>query len=300
MKKEVNVGIDIGGSHISVGIVNKKGIILEQLEKYFTQEEKKKLKNVIEKFILNSINELKAKYELKKIGIGIAGTISNGVVLKSVNLNIKNYNIKEKVEKITKLKVNVKNDAKCASIAEYEFGGWKKYKNVIFLTIGTGIGGSYIYNGKLLEGEKYEGLEFGHMIIQKNGLMCNCGKRGCLEQYTSLLKFKENLIKKLELTKIAKGEEIREKMEKNPQKISKIKEEYINNLAIGISNIINIFEPEIVILGGGFAKYSYLILDDLKKQIVNSNLLFNSRKKVMIESAKLKNDAGIIGASMLS
>ena len=162
-----NIGIDFGGSHVAIGVVTNKGKIIEQIEKNFTIQEKQDVINVGIKFIVKTIKKLKEKYEFNKIGIGIAGSISNGIVLRAVNFGIENYNIKQVLEKKLNLEVRVKNDAKCACIAEYKYGDIKNHKNVLFLTLGTGIGGSYIYHGKLMEGFSAEGFEFGHTIIHK-------------------------------------------------------------------------------------------------------------------------------------
>ena len=165
--KKVNIGIDLGGSHVAIGVVTDKGEIIDQFEKDFTLEEKKDLINVAIGFIVETVNILREKYIFYKIGLGVAGSISNGIILKSVNLRIENLNIKQILEEKLNIEVRVKNDAKCACIAEYRFGESKKYNNVLFLTLGTGIGGSYIYQGKLMEGEQSDGFEFGHMIIHK-------------------------------------------------------------------------------------------------------------------------------------
>ncbi len=250
-------------------------------------------------YIVEIINKLKEKYEFEKFGLGMAGSISKGTVLKSVNLGIKEYNITEKLEKETGLKVNVKNDAKCAALAEYKFGKCKNYKNVLFLTLGTGIGGAYIYNGSLMEGSNFEGFEFGHMIIKENGLLCNCGKKGCFEKYAGILAFKRKIIERLGLSYEISGHDLRAEMKKAGDKILDIQEEYINDLALGLSNLINIFEPDSVIIGGGFARYDYILLEPLKQKILNSNLLFNPREDIVIESAEFGNDAGMIGASII-
>lgn len=165
--EKVNIGIDLGGSHVAIGVVTDKGEIIEQFEKNFTIEEKKNLINVAIDFIVDTVNSLKEKYKFNRIGLGMAGSISNGIILKSVNLGVENLNIKQILEEKLNIEVRVKNDAKCACMAEYKFGGIQNYKNVLFLTLGTGIGGSYIYHGNLLEGETADGFEFGHMIIHK-------------------------------------------------------------------------------------------------------------------------------------
>ena len=297
--EDINVGIDLGGSHVAIGIVDKNGKILDQYEKDFTVEEKKDLINVATKYIIENINMLKKQYSFSKFGIGVAGAISNGIILKSVNLGIVNYNIKQKLEEATKVKVIVKNDAKCAAIAEYKFGDCNKYQNVLFLTLGTGIGGSYIYQGNLMTGNSFEGFEFGHMIIKAGGVPCKCGKNGCFERYGSILVFKNKIIERLNLSYDISGPELREYMRISLDKIDDLIEEYLNDVSIGISNLINIFEPDCVVIGGGFARYDYILLAPLKNKLLNSNLLFNKRDVIKLQTAKLGNDAGIIGASIL-
>lgn len=299
MKETINVGIDLGGSHVSIGIVDDYGKIIKQFEKDFTQEEKKDLINVAIHYIAENINILNDEYEFQKVGLGMAGAISNGVILRSVNLGIENFDITAILEKKLNKEVIVKNDAKCASLAEYKLGPCKKFKNVLFIALGTGIGGSYIYHGKLMEGSIFDGLELGHMIINTNGIECKCGKKGCFEKYASILAFKNQVIEKLNLSYDISGPDLRKKISENLGEIQEIKEKYINYLAIGISNLINIFEPDALIIGGGFARYEYLLLDELKDKLLNTNLLFNSRKNIQIQVATLGNDAGIIGASML-
>ena len=299
---EINVGVDFGGSHIAIGVVNKNGEIIEREEKYFTLEEKVNLKQISVDFLINSVQNLKNKFKFTKIGIGVAGTVSNGIIIKSVNLGIENFDIKQELENKLNIETIVKNDAKCASIAEYNLGNCNKYKNVLFLTIGTGIGGSYIYKGKLLEGTFFEGLEVGHMVIEKEGLKCKCGKNGCFEKYANLVDFKRKIVDKLGIPYNTPGEEIRKELE-NINEMEKIKDKknnYVEYLALGLSNLINILEPDCIILGGGYARYSYLLTEDLKKKVLNSNYLFNTRKDIIIEPAVLQNDAGIIGASMLT
>lgn len=304
--ENIKIGIDLGGSHVAIGAVSPNGKILEQFEKDFTIKEKRDLLNVAIKYMVETIEHLKKKYSFRKIGLGVAGTISKGIIVRSVNLGIENFDIKTVLEAKTNLEVRVKNDAKCAAIAEYLFGnfdrfgdGGKKYKNVLFLTLGTGIGGSYIYQGKLMEGTIFEGFEFGHMIIKENGLPCKCGKRGCFEKYGSILAFKTKVMERLNLSYDISGQELRKIMNDSREKIKDIVEKYVDDLAIGISNLVNILEPDCIIIGGGFARYDYLLLDKLKEKIIHSNLLFNLREEILIKTASLGNDAGIIGASNL-
>ena len=295
----MNIGIDIGGSHTAVGVVDDNGIILEQFEKDYTQTEKENLMPVVEDFIAKVVNGLKERYEIKRLGIAIPGTIADGVVLRSVNLGVCNYDIAGVLERRLGFPVSVRNDAKCAAIAEYKYGKNSVKDKVLFLGLGTGIGGAFIYNGALSSGSVYDGYEFGHMVLKPGGIRCNCGKNGCFEKYGSILCFKRKCIERLGLSYEISGPDLRGAIEENMNSVQDIIENYIDDLALGLSNLINIFEPDVTIIGGGFARYDYLLLDLLKKKIVSSNLLFNERDEIKIEVASLGNDAGIIGAVIL-
>lgn len=297
--EKFDIGVDLGGSHVAVGVVDYDGNIIEQHEKDFTVEEKKDILWVAINYIVDVVNDLKNKYIFDKFGVGMAGAIQNGVVLRSVNLGIRNFDLKTELEKRTGLTVFVKNDAKCAALAEYRFGDINEFNNIIFLTLGTGIGGAFIYNGKLMYSNCAEGYELGHMIIKAGGLKCRCGKNGCFETYGGILAFKNKVIDRFHLSHDIPGPELREFMNSSMDSIRDIIEEYVDDLSIGISNLINIFEPDCVVIGGGFARYDYMLLDKLKDKIINSNLLFNQRENITIKTAKLGNDAGIIGASKL-
>lgn len=273
MKENLNLGIDLGGSHVAIGVIKRNGTILEQYEKDFTLKEKENLINVAIDFIVDTVDEVKKKFELKKLGIGIAGSISNGIVLRSVNLGIEDFDIKSVLEEKTGLQVAVKNDAKCAALAEYKFGDCKDFKNVLFLSIGTGIGGAFIYDGKLMEGKNFEGLEFGHMVIKKDDIHCKCGNKGCFERYGSILVFKNKVIERLNLPQNLSGIEIREQIEAHRNDIEDIIDQYTCDLALGISNLVNIFEPDCIVLGGGFARYENILLRTSKRKDFKFRLL---------------------------
>ncbi len=290
----MNIGIDLGGSHVKIGVVTYNANIIEEFEKDYTIEEKKNLMDVAIKFIVEVIYNLKRKYEFSKVGLGIAGSVSNNVVLRSVNLGLENFDIKTKLQEKTGLIFNIENDAKCAAIAEAKFGVCKDYKNVLFMTIGTGIGGAFIYDGNLIKGSTFAGTEFGHMVLKENGILCNCGKRGCFEKYAGILAFKRRCIERLGLPYEISGMELREQINLRKNDVIDIIDDYLNDLSLGISNLINIFEPDCICLGGGFAKYKDILLNNLKKKIVNSNLLFNKRNEINIKVASFGNDAGVI------
>ena len=298
----MKIGIDLGGSHIAVGVVDNNNELIEKVEKDFSEEDKMYIITVTQKFIVENVKIFEENYEIESIGIAVPGVAKNGVIIKTVNLGINNYDIKSSLEEKLQKKVNVRNDGKCACIAEYK-NLIKEDKaienaNILFLTIGTGIGGGIIYNGKLLEGHTFEGYELGHMIIKANGIPCKCGKSGCFERYGSILEYKNKVKQRLNISKDINGEPLRDLIKSRKNEILDINEQYISDLAIGISNLINIFEPDLIVIGGGFVHYSSIFENDLKDILLNSTLLFNRRNNIDIRYAKLGNDAGIIGATI--
>ncbi len=294
----MKIGIDLGGSHIAIGVIDDKGYIVEKIEKRLLSKDKKNIKETIENYIIKNTNELMSKYKIKEIGIAVPGTIKDGIILKSVNLGVSNYNIIDNLKKEINLPIKIRNDAKCAAIAENKIGALKDYSRSIFLTLGTGIGGAVIINNKLLDTGELPGCEFGHVIIQKDGLKCNCGKNGCFEKYASMKALKTNLRHVLGVDEKTRGQELLDIIRKNPdnEELNKVIDEYIEYLSIGLSNLINIFEPEAIGIGGSFVYFSDVLLDKLIKNIIKKQYLFNKREKLIIIPAALGNDAGIIGA----
>lgn len=300
----MKIGIDLGGSHIAMGIVDNRGKILEKVEKRITKAEKGNIKKVIEEYILEKTENFLKQYKVTEIGIAIPGTVKDGIVVKSVNLGLKNYDIIKKLQEKIHLPIQIRNDAKCAAIAENVYGALKSYDRSIFLTLGTGIGGAVIIHNELLDTGALPGCEFGHMVIEKNGKECKCGKRGCWEKYASMKAFKDSLREILGVDEKTSGKELLDILRKNDKnnpkymQINKLIEEYIQYLSIGISNLINIFEPEAIGIGGSFVYYEEIFLETLKKTLLEKNLLFNERKEIVIQTAILDNDAGMIGATL--
>lgn len=297
----MKIGIDLGGSHIGIGIVDEKGYVIEKSEKRIVERDRKNIKSIIEKYITEKVKNIIEENEITQIGIAIPGTISDEKVIKSVNLGLKNYPIVKKLQEKINIPIKIANDCRCAALAENKYGALKKYSREVFITLGTGIGGAVIINDKVLDTGELPGCEFGHMIIQKNGIECKCGKRGCFEKYASMKAFKDNLRKELGLDEKSRGQDLLDILRKNQEnpKIKRVINEYIDNLSIGISNIINIFEPEVIGIGGSFVYFSDILLDKLKENIIQKEYLFNQRKTINIVQAILGNDAGIIGSTMI-
>lgn len=294
----MKVGVDLGGSHIGIGLVDDEGNIIEKEDKII--KDKQQIQKTIEEFITEKVVQMGLTNTIESIGIAVPGTVSKNKIIKAVNLGIEDYDLATKIEEVLKIKVKMKNDAKCAAIAEQKYGELAEYENSIFLCIGTGVGGAVIYEEKLLEAKDVPGYEFSHTIIHKNGNMCNCGKRGCFETYASLKRFKEKISNEYNIDTLD-GDEIRKFIKENStdSRLKYIINNYIDDLSIGISNFINIFEPEAICIGGSFAEYEDILFEPLKMKLLNGNLLFNQRDDIIIKYAKFKNDAGIIGATLI-
>lgn len=299
----MKIGIDLGGSHIGVGII-QGGKVVYKVEKDLKDKEKGE-ENILKLIILeiNSIisqNNLKLE-EIEKIGIACPGIVEKGVIRRANNLKIEKTEIQDKLKKVFKnINIQVRNDAKCAALAEKEYGTLHGYNDSIMLTIGTGIGGAVFYNGSLLEGKKSSAFELGHMIINKNGEKCSCNSKGCFEAYASIGNLRKKVRKELKIEKEITGIEL-VKLLKNEDKnktIDIILKDYINNLAIGIANLINIFEPEIIALGGSIVYYEDIILQELKDILEKEEYIFNKNNIPKIVMARLNNDAGMIGATI--
>ncbi len=323
----MKIGIDLGGSHIAIGVVDNNGRIIEKFEKRLKGIEKKKIKDTIVSYITENVQLLRKKHKITGIGIAIPGTVSGGTIVKSVNLGIKNFDIVEELKKEIDLPIQIRNDAKCAAIAENTYGSLKNYNRSVFLTLGTGIGGAVIINNNLLDCGDLPGCEFGHMIIEKNGKQCNCGKKGCFEKYASMKALKTNLREVLGVGEEVSGKELFEVIRNNvfgdgeknisvrlgtdqesfdgdvaeikcAEQIESTVQGFIENLSIGIANLINIFEPEAIGIGGSFVYFEEVLLDRLKKELLKDNVLFNKRGDIIVKTAVFRNDAGIIGATI--
>lgn len=299
----MKIGIDLGGSHIGIGLVEQNNL-KAVVDKFFTQEDRKN----IETAILNNIDELINKIleenelsikDIEKIGVASPGTVTNGHII-SWNLGLKDFNLQTKLIEKYNLPVKIRNDGKCAALAEKKYGAMKNYDDCVFINIGTGIGGAAFIDGKLLEPKRFSGFEFGHITLVKDGLECTCGKKGCFERYASIKALKTRITNTLGIdgTDIS-GQYLREElMVKYHEEVQDDINEFIDYLRIGVCNLIDIFEPEIVCFGGSFSYYEgHPVLNKLIEEINKPESTFN-KSSVKIVTAEMKNDAGIIGATI--
>ncbi len=301
----MRIGIDIGGSHVATGLVGKNGSLVSKESRDINIsniKDEKRVENLLLEIIENEISTLLEKNDLtvgdiSKIGVAVPGSPKRTYIRNLVNLHIKEFNLGEKLKDKYKVNVNIKNDGKCAGLAEKKYGSLKKYSDCIFLCIGTGVGSAVFLDNELLESKQNPGFEFGHMVIEKNGRKCNCGKNGCFETYASMKRFKAEAIRTFKMNETTEAEEVQRFIRENINKknVHEFVEEYLENVSVGLSNLITIFEPQAISFGGSFSYYCDIFLPILKEKL--EKLKFNKDTKTDLVTAKLKNDAGIIGAT---
>ena len=291
----MKIGIDVGGSHIGIGVLDDENKIIKKIEKDITYE--KEVEQKVIKYLENNIDEIMNEYHIEVLGIVTPGNIKNNVITNLVNLGIEKLDLNYLINKYKNVQIKIKNDSKSAALAENEYGVLREYKDSVFLCLGTGIGSAVFLNKRLLIANRNTGFELGHMIIKRGGIKCNCGKDGCFETYCSIKRFKENIKDVLEIDN-CNSEELLEiiKKEQTNEIVKDIIDEYIENLIVGLSNIIDIFEPEAICLGGSFVFFKDIFYDKLVEEMDKRRYVFNKDSLPKIVLATLKNDAGIIGA----
>ena len=307
------VGIDLGGTFIKGGIVDDLGNII--YEDKAPTESDKGAEQVAEN-IAALVKKLLAKVglgtdDVEGIGMGVPGMIDskNGNVIYSNNLAWKDFAIGPKVAALTGLCVKIANDANVAALGEVKFGVAKGYENAILLTLGTGVGGGIVVDGKLVEGNKSAGAELGHAVIVAGGEQCTCGRKGCLEAYASATAIIRDTKRAMEANPNSKMWEIGalDKVTgktafdyKDVDEYAKaVVDGYIANLACGITNFANIFRPEVVILGGGVCAQGDELVKPLQVQLNKELFAGELGPQVPIVIAQLGNSAGLLGGAAL-
>lgn len=319
----MRIGIDLGGTNIAAGLVNNDGALiykdsiktnLECNGKFIIDDMAKLIESILRE------NDLKIN-DINSIGIGVPGTVryEDGVVVECVNLHWKevslakdiNAKLKESFNTENDIKVFIENDANAAALGEYLAGSMKNCNSAILITLGTGVGGGMVLNGKVHRGKDGAALEIGHMIVGENFYNCSCGNNGCLETFasaTAIIKYAQELIKNGEksiITDKVQGDlsKIDAKVvfdsAREGDKVGNLTlDRFIKYLGTGINNIINILDLDVISIGGGVVAGSDLFMDRLINYI-SEHKLFKGLKLCKIEKAELGNDAGIIGAALL-
>ena len=289
MKKYL--GIDIGGTNIKYGVIEDNEIIY----KNSTKSEVAKRKEFVINKIASIIDKCKKEFSIDGVGIGIAGLIDakNGIVFEAPNLpDWKDVNLKNELKEIN-LPVAIDNDANCFALGEYILRKDEEVKNLIGITLGTGIGGGLILNGKIYHGSYGFASEIGHIKVVPNGRRCNCGQNGCLEAYSSATAI-EKMSKEKYGEKICVHKLYKMALSGDKNSIEIFKDAF-EKLGIVCAGLVNLLNPDIIVFGGGLSNMKDFLLIPVKK-VIQKNCYEKLFKRVRIEVSKFGDETAIVGA----
>ncbi|WP_017259820.1 ROK family protein [Pedobacter arcticus] len=300
MTQSYAIGIDVGGTALKCGLVDANGKItysfLMPTNDVFTEGEVIALINAA---IRKCVNH--AKGEIIGVGVGFPGIVENGIILGAAdNLpGFINFNLRKSINSSTGLNVVVDNDANMMAWGETKYGAGLGCSDVVFLTVGTGIGGSLVINNQLYGGFKNRGTEIGHIIINHDGIKCNCGSIGCLEAYASVTSLVENYAQLTHQNPHdLNGEIIIKKYLANQQEAVQAMQDHFDYLASGVTSLINIFSPQKVIIGGGISASGSFYIEEIKKRVYK-RVMKDTVSNTEIVAAALENNAGLLGCAGL-
>ena len=310
----IAIGIDIGGTSIKGAAVYDDGRMLDVFSMPVEKGEPGevtvgKLIDLVEKYI----DEKGIAKEIVGIGFGIPGLldIEKGIVISSANLKWEDLPIADMFKKRLPYPVRIANDANVAAFGEAKFGAGKGVDYVVMLTLGTGVGGGIVLNGKLFEGNEGKGAEMGHIVMQFNGRQCGCGRKGCLEAYASATALVRDTKEAMEKHPESLMHQAAEKLGKIDGRVAfiaarqgdkvalEVVEQYIYYLSEGILNYCNIFRPNVVILSGGIANEGDYLFDKINNYLKVHQYGYPRSPAVKVVPAKLGYDSGKIGAASL-
>ena len=309
------VGIDLGGTNIVAGVVDENyNIIAKASTKTNCPRPEKEIADDMAKMAIEAVKNAKLTMDqIEWIGVGTPGIANSetGIIEYSNNLGFKDTPMVKYIQESIDKPVFIENDANAAAYGEFVAGAAKGAKNAVCITLGTGVGGGIIIDGKIYSGSNFAGAEIGHTVIEVDGAQCSCGRKGCFEAYSSatgLIRMTKEAIEEHPDSIMAKSAEEKGKvtartsfdcMRAGDPYAKAVVDKYIKYLAAGITNTINIFQPDILCIGGGVCNEGDPLLLPMKELVAKEVYTRNSPKNTEIVIAKLGNDAGIIGAAFL-
>jgi len=307
----MRIGVDLGGTNIAVGLVDDNGKVVEK--KSLPTASHRGPEAVLAD-IVSLCRELinHSPVAIRHIGMGFPATVDSvkGIVLSGANIGFKNKSVSQELLRLLGIPILLDNDGNCAALGEAKYGAARDSSNSVTVTLGTGIGGGIIIDGKLYTGTFFGGGEIGHQVIRAGGNLCNCGRRGCWEAYASAsaiirqAKFWQNRVMASAIVEMAGGDlnQITAKIIFDAAGAGdglarEVVDEYVNDLCIGLANIVNIFQPDIVVIGGGVSGHGQGLIDAIDCRMPDMVVGGDVVTKFVI--AELGNDAGIVGAACL-
>ena len=296
------LGIDLGGTNIAAAAVDENGRILGRC----SRPTPKAGPAAVADDMAAAVREAAAQAALsvegaEGIGLGSPGTVDpdTGVIHYWSNLDFRNVPISALLEERLGRGVGLENDANAAALGEFVAGAGRGSASLVAVTLGTGVGGGAVLGGKLYTGFNHAGMEIGHFVLQQGGRPCTCGRQGCFEAYCSAPALIKRTREVLGLP-AANGRTAFEAAGAGDPKAKAVVEEYISYLGGGIASLVNIFQPEVLCLGGGIANQGEALLAPLREILDREDYARNQIRRTRLVRAELGNDAGIIGAALLS
>ncbi len=310
------LGIDLGGTNIVAGVVDENyKIIATAKRKTNCPRPTEAIVDDMAAVAMEAIEAAGLKKEnIAVAGVGSPGAIdpNNGIVCFANNLNFFNVPMTQMLKDRTGIDFFVENDANAATYGEFVAGAGKGTNNFVMITLGTGVGGGIIIGGKLYSGSNYAGGELGHTVINMDGEMCGCGRRGCWEAYASatalirqtkqaMIKYPNSAMWKIcnNDINLVNGITAFSAMRMGDEVGKQVVDKYIDYLSVGIANLVNIFQPEIICIGGGVSNEGDNLIIPIEKYVKVEDYARNIENRCKIETAQLGNDAGIIGAAYI-
>jgi glucokinase len=302
------IGVDVGGTKIAAAVVTTEGEILNEV-RYPSAGPKERLLSSIAR----SINEVRDGFEVGGVCLAVPGTVSTeeNKIIDAPNLHaIEGIPLKDELEERTGLATTVENDANAAAWGEFRFGAGSEVDHLVFLTLGTGVGGGVISHGVLLRGAQGSGGELGHVTIQANGPRCACGNRGCLEALASgtaisrrarelAVEKPDSALGRFAAERKVLGEDVTRLAREGDALALSVLEESGRWLGIGLAGFVNIFNPEVVAVGGGVMAAGELILEAAREEM-HLRARPPSRDLAEIKEATLGPKSGLLGAAALA
>ena len=311
------VGIDVGGTNLKAGLVDEHDRILATTKMKIAQI---KDQETLALTMANMTRELADMAgvpleEIASVGVGVPGTVEirSGSLIYSCNLSLRNVPLRRLFHKHLRMPLYIENDANCAALGEYYVGAGRDSKRFLMITLGTGVGGGIIHNGKIFHGSNGMAGEVGHMTIAYGGQPCPCGRCGCWEQYASASALKrmtresierwpESVLSRVvaENNGVVSGQSAFIAARQGDPVGQEVCRDYINYLGAGIANLVNIFQPDALAIGGGVSNEDdeYLLFP-LRKVVEKEAIPCSTEKRTHIVRAELGNQAGMIGAALL-
>ena len=311
------VGVDIGGTNLKAGLVDENGVLLAT--------QKMKVASIADDdglawTVASLVQELAHTVNLSvsdvaSVGVGVPGTVEirSGSINYTCNLPLRNVPLRKLFHRYLSIPLYIENDANCAALAEFLVGAGRDSKRFVTITLGTGVGAGIVHNGKIYHGANGMAGEVGHMVIQRGGLPCPCGRHGCWEQYASA-----TALKRMTAAALAAHPHsiLAQVVAENEGRVSgqsafiaarrgdpvgqQVCDEYVDYLACGVVNVVNIFQPDTLAIGGGVSNEAEVqLLLPVQRRVARESIPCGRDRRTRIVKAELGNRAGIIGAALL-